>query len=354
MATKKRTKGIYRLGVVDSGPIGRCAPLCEIHHVSHLMTARRILRKGRIPSRLVDDESRLDGRASVCWLAPNQWGHRGSRYGTVQFTFDFEELVRNREIFWVEGVPGRRLPACRLLITCNRARRLKLKRYDPERTEGPLRRVGGSWYWRDDLEFEVMLDGGLSLTNCLRVSVVPHNGDRCRDSCGEVGQAESETAARLLAGLMRARYLLPEASFAQAGRASPLLHSGWFGLVDALDLINRDPGGSVKSADGVDTVVRTALSQMSRGDAAGASETVLAVAGGKRVRKSLRRLLQRRAGVKLGSPHDTIIGLIEPSRAVAAAAHLGGGARRHAGQHHPAGRDIAQGRGRPADVRAGG
>jgi hypothetical protein len=52
MATKKRTKGIYRLGVDESGPFGRFAPLCEIHHVSHLATATQILRKGRIPSLL--------------------------------------------------------------------------------------------------------------------------------------------------------------------------------------------------------------------------------------------------------------------------------------------------------------
>jgi hypothetical protein len=353
MATKKRTKKIYRLRVGDSGPISPFAPLCEIHHVAHLRTARQILRKGRIPSRLVDDESRLDGRASVCWLAPNQWGHKGSRYGTVQFTFDFEDLVRDKDIFWVEGVPGRRLATCRLLITGKGGRRPKLKRYDPDRTEGPLRRVDGRSYWRNDLEFEVMLEGDLPLATCLRVSVVPHNGSRCRHSCSEVGQAESETAASLLAGLMRGRYPLPVSSFVQGGRASPLLHSGWFGLIDALDLIGGDPHGRVKGAGRVDAVVRTALSQLSKGDHAGASETVLAVAGGKRVRRSLRRLLQRGAGVRLGSPHEMTIGLAEPFKRVAAAANRRGEGRRRAGKQTVS-RDVGQRRDRPAAVRPGG
>lgn len=353
MATKKRTKAIYRLGVRDNEPIGPFEPLREIHHVSHLPTARKILGKGRIPARLVNDESHLDGRTSVCWLAPNQWGAKGSTYGTVQFTFDFEELVRDREIFWVEGVPGRRLPTCRLLIAAKGARHPELKRYDPERTEGPLRRIGGRLYWRNDLEFEVMLEGDLSLTGCLRVSVVPHNGHRCPRSCVEVGQAESETAARLLAGLMRGRYSLPEPSFVHAERASQLLHIGWFGLVKALDLIEGEPGGSVKGTKRVDAVVRTALSQLSKGDAAGASETVLAVAGGKRVRRSLRRLLQRRSGVKLGRPYDTVIGLAEPSRKIAAAAHRRGESRRRAGTRTSS-RDAGRRRVAPADVRAGG
>jgi hypothetical protein len=307
MFFKKQTKRIYRLRMGDDGPLGRFAELRQVHHVAHLRPAQRSLRRGRIASRLVDDDCRLDGSdLSVCWLAPNQWAE--SLFGTVQFTFDFADIVRSRKIYWVEGVRGRGLHTCRLLITDSDVTGLRVKAYDPELTEGPLRRFRERWFWKDDVHLELMVEGHLPLRECRKVATVLHRRDRCGKTCGEFGRSESDTAARLLTGLIRGRYSLPAASYEDHGRASALLQNGWFGLVEALGLLEDTFGGGIRGKRRVDATVVKALKRLSKSRTSAAAK-VGEIAGAHRVRASLRRLLQRSAGVRLGRSDDIVIGL---------------------------------------------
>jgi hypothetical protein len=320
MKIKEKTDKIYRLRVGKSGPCEPCAELIQVHHVSHLRDAIRILEDGKVTARRVNDQSRLDDRkVSVVWLAPNQWSE-GSRYGTVQFTFDFAHLVEGKNIYWVEGVTGRKRDTCRLLIADSEKPRFGLKLYDPDKTKGPLRRIEGKWYWKKDLEFELMLEGDLPLTECLNVATVDHHHIHCgRGSVGKCADRRmdaSAVAARVLAGALSGRYDLPGNSFTHAGRASSFLHSGWFGLVDTLSDDDDDFTGKARRKDRVDALVRAGLSLLSNGDVVGAAAAVSEIASFKRFRRSLKRLLERSAKIPMGSPYDTVIGPSSPMKQI--------------------------------------
>jgi hypothetical protein len=76
-----------------------CATLTEVYHVAHVPDACRIIEDGRIKAGLIGDESRLRRtRTSVCWLSANYW-QPGSIYGTVQFTFRWEDIIRDSDVY---------------------------------------------------------------------------------------------------------------------------------------------------------------------------------------------------------------------------------------------------------------
>jgi hypothetical protein len=314
MPIKKKTNRSYRLAVGKDGPTGDFAPLVEMHHVAHLNPGLAILRDRVVKAGRPAAGDRLKGVKQVCWFSPNQYGARGSHHGTVQFSFDFAELLRGRRIYWVGAVAERKQKTCRLLVTLKGRRPAGLKRYHPRLTKGPIRRVDGRWYRRMDVALEIMVEGDLPIAECTRVGAVPHGVGRCGRSCREIDRAATETAALLLAGSMRGRYRLPGNSYVQAGRASPLVHDGWFGLITALGLLeDGEPGGRTRGAGRVDFIVRSALGRLAKGDAAGAVDKISAIDGERRVRRSLKRLLQRSSGFELGPPYGTVIGLAAPT-----------------------------------------
>jgi hypothetical protein len=73
-----------------------------VHHVTHTSAALRILEDRKISRGPIYDECSLnDSRTTVVWLSPNQRVY-GSRYGNVEFTFDFNALVNGQKIYWLE------------------------------------------------------------------------------------------------------------------------------------------------------------------------------------------------------------------------------------------------------------
>ena len=93
-----------------------CQKLTTIFHVAHIPVAIEIVRTGYLLPRLVYDKSKLNQRRiTVTWLSPNNW-NAGSRYGNVQFAFDWKRLAEGegKRFYWVESVhysPD----ACRIL-----------------------------------------------------------------------------------------------------------------------------------------------------------------------------------------------------------------------------------------------
>lgn len=78
---------------------GRTFRLTSLYHVTHAHIAQRIIEDGQITRGLVYDESRLNvTRRTVVWVSPNT-SHNGSRYGTVQFEFDWASLLAGRNIY---------------------------------------------------------------------------------------------------------------------------------------------------------------------------------------------------------------------------------------------------------------
>ena len=91
--------------------------LDTVHHVVHVPEARRILEDRYLRAGLVCDDSRVNrSRMCVTWLSANTWA-LGSIYGTVQFTFRWQDIVENRDIYWVEAMTEYHPTAYRFLIT---------------------------------------------------------------------------------------------------------------------------------------------------------------------------------------------------------------------------------------------
>ena len=114
-----------------------CSTLSQVYHVAHVADACRIIEDGRIKAGLIGDDSRLRRtRTSVCWLSANYWTP-GSIYGAIQFTFRWEDIIRDREFYWVE-VMDYPNPAYRFLITDRDLSGASLLRpYDPATARGP-------------------------------------------------------------------------------------------------------------------------------------------------------------------------------------------------------------------------
>lgn len=317
MAWLRKTSRAYQLpkGVLRTG-VG-CSRLGAIYYVAHLATAVRILEDGRVTARRVDDDSRLDRhRVSVVWTAPNRWPSTGSRYGTVEFAFDFARLMEGRSLYWVEAVEDRSRGTCRLLVSASDVSGLPVLRYDPVRTKGPLRLVDGQWFWRNDLGLELMVHGHLPTSLCGAVAVVGHHRDFCQRGpvahCPDASRAEDAASAALLAGAMAGRYRLPPGSLVADRRVTRFLESGWSGVVDALDA--GDDGDDVferrvRRKGDTDVLVASALLQLSQGRDHQAADAAALASGAGPVRSALKRLLRGRTGVRIGSPHGATIAL---------------------------------------------
>ena len=111
------------------GVAGTCTVMMVAHHVTHTPAALRILEDGKITRGLIYDECALNNsRTTVVWLSPNEW-YWGSRYGSVEFTFNFSDLVKARKIYWVEAQIGYKPPARRFLITDQDVKHLPVQFY---------------------------------------------------------------------------------------------------------------------------------------------------------------------------------------------------------------------------------
>ena len=94
-----------------------CCPFEAVSHVCHINDAFRIFEDDEVRPSLVADESKLrTTRTSVTWLSPNTWVN-GSRYGNISFNFNWSELIRGKNFYWVEAITHYRPAAFRIFIT---------------------------------------------------------------------------------------------------------------------------------------------------------------------------------------------------------------------------------------------
>src|SRR5437764_10063778 len=145
------------------GRTGTCTVLRCVHHVTHTEAALRILADYKITRGLIYDESVLnDTRTTVVWLSPNTCFH-GSRYGNVQFSFDFTDIVAKRKVYWVEAQTKYSPHAYRFIISDENLSHLPVKAYDVNADEGPLRYEASLWYWNSTRTAEFWMDDTLLL-----------------------------------------------------------------------------------------------------------------------------------------------------------------------------------------------
>jgi hypothetical protein len=260
------------------------ATLTEVYHVAHVPDACRIIEDGRIKAGLIGDESRLRRtRTSVCWLSANYW-HSGSIYGTVQFTFRWDDIIRGRHVYRVEIMPYTPR-AYRFLITDRDPSTLRLVQpYDPETAKGPLCWRDGTWYWNDKYTSEFIVDADLPLRRCVEIQTITHRRDLCRlypSGCTEATRNILSTGAQTLAyvigrNLTGVRHCLVRRSDSGAHElGSTVRHTLRFLLNE---LTEGQPHGPITSARRRQAVMRGALLLYGAGQFKDAYEVVQTLA----------------------------------------------------------------------------
>jgi hypothetical protein len=159
--------------------ISQAPELTTVRHIAHVQSARRIIQDGRIKAGLVYDDSKLNkSRISVAWVSANTWA-LGSIYGTVEFKFSWTDLIADQNIYWVEAMTNYKPSAFRLLLSKRNITNGVVRRYNPQRDDGPLRFKDGEYYWNGNYTSEFMIEDDLSLDRCTGIRFVAHHSQYC-------------------------------------------------------------------------------------------------------------------------------------------------------------------------------
>lgn len=286
----------YACVAPSKGLTGTCTVLRSVHHVTHTTAALRILDDGKITRSLIYDESVLnDTRTTVVWLSPNRW-YWGSRYGNVQFTFDFSDIVSGRKIYWVEAQTKYSPHAYRFIISDQSLKHLPVTAYDATSEEGPLRFAEGLWYWNATCTAEFLMDASLPLHQCRDVDFIKHHDQYCAlgGGCGEIGSDGSRAAGRVMAYVLSRglavidQPLIESEKKALSGAAEQGLSYLCFGL----GAVSGKLSGPLKADVDVDFALRAALLQFAIGEVKSAKETVKLIGSDGLLRDRLAVLVQ--------------------------------------------------------------
>lgn len=235
-----------------------CVPFDTVSHVAHILPSLSILEEGRIRAGLVFDESKLNKqRILVSWVSPNYWSS-GFRYGTVQFTFDWRELIDGLNIYWVESI-AYGVQACRILLTSQVHKNLEV--YDPKRRDGPWwhDESTGHHYYNEMYCLEFMIERDLVLRKVVEIDFVKHHSDWCsihRTSpkrCSELGMIDSIAAGHFLAGTVSRKIPVSYDLFKKSPDGPSQLPApiclGFSVLLTRLNYSNTNYTGHIKHSD---------------------------------------------------------------------------------------------------------
>lgn len=175
----------------------------KVYHIVHVRIFRRILEDEYLRGGLVRDKSILNkSRICVTWLSANDW-YQGSIYGNIRFTFDWNSLVGDRNVYWVEVMEYPN-PAYRFLIT-NRDMddSRHVRPYNPEVDQGPLQKRGATWYWNKKCTSEFMVDGDIGLFEAEKIDFVEHA--KCKEmgrQCPDMEKGRTRVAGEVVAFIL--------------------------------------------------------------------------------------------------------------------------------------------------------
>jgi hypothetical protein len=184
-----------------------CVPFSFISHVSHLHHAISILKKNYLSAGLVFDKSILNNeRILVNWLSPNHWAN-GFRYGNVRFNFPLNQIITDKNYFWVESV-AYGVAACRILITNNNYD--FLQKYDPTLGDGPwfYDKINRKNYYNGNYCLEFMYEGNLEITDETKIDFVDHHSSWCADNrnnptnCENLGLHATKAGAHFISKMI--------------------------------------------------------------------------------------------------------------------------------------------------------
>lgn len=186
-----------------------CRVLTTVFHVAHIDTALNIVRDGKIKPSLISDKSKLNrDRILVIWVSPNDWsGAGGSRYGNIEFAFDWRSLIAGKKYYWVEAI-AYNTSTCRILVTDidHSQEAHKLQEYDPTEGNGPWWHdtATDQHYWNGNYCLEVMLEREIPLMELVNTDFMKHHPKFCCNTpeiCPDRDQHSEQGGARFLAGL---------------------------------------------------------------------------------------------------------------------------------------------------------
>lgn len=265
----------YACVVPSKGVTGTCTVLSTLHHVTHTDPALRILTDGKITRGLIYDESILnDSRTTVVWLSPNNW-FDGSRYGCVQFTFDFSDIVSGRKIHWVEVRKYKR-HAYRFIVSNQDLSKLPVAAYDPNKEDGPLRFSNGVWYWNSTHTAEFLLDASLLLHQCKRMDFIKHHDWFCAapGGCDDLKSSGEKAGGRVMAFLLSRGFRIVDGTLIVTEPKRALSTAAERGISNIHDELSGLANGPLKAEASIDAALRSALLQFAVGDIKLAQATV--------------------------------------------------------------------------------
>lgn len=247
-----------------------CVPFSIVSHVAHIDKAINILKAGYLSAGLIFDESRLNTqRILVNWLSPNHWAY-GFRYGNIKFDFSFEELIQDKNYYWVESI-AYGIPACRIMITEDHYE--FLQEYHPNEREGPWYNTQtGENYFNNNYCLEFMLDGNLELSNNVKIHFVDHHREYCSENrrepslCNELGMKAHRAGAIFTSKLIASPQEINPNLFIDQEKPSFDLLNAWYDFGVKCLKINGEVNGNLDSTNpGSIPLARALFSSFSNG-----------------------------------------------------------------------------------------
>ncbi|MEO5370758.1 MAG: hypothetical protein H7833_11875 [Magnetococcus sp. DMHC-1] len=185
----------------DPGEDGSAWEVIEsTYHITHINDARKILEDGKIFSRIVYDESKMNkSRCRVVWTSPHIWAD-GSIYGNVRFHFNFKKVSENKKLYFVEMVESNGQYIFRYLLTGETPLpEICAIKYNDIR--GSVRFFGGKYHYyskkirindqnNKSCVTEIMIQSDFSLDEIVGFDFVDHHNNFCRGTRPECKNEE--------------------------------------------------------------------------------------------------------------------------------------------------------------------
>jgi hypothetical protein len=193
----------------------------------------------------------------------------------VRFTFDWQQIIEDRSLYWVEAMEYRNV-AYRLLVTDrDMSESKRVIPFDPSKEKGPVRFKNDRWYWNSKYTSEFMVECDLPLADAKSMSFVEHGGCRESNTCAEQETAKNTAAAQTLAFLIGNGIHCVDHLFAQQRYAQ---HGGrklyQFSLGGALGRKRDRFGGVLKRSKSTEDVLLGALALFGSGQHSAAREVM--------------------------------------------------------------------------------
>lgn len=178
-------------------PVDNRQEFSTVYHVTHIPSSKYLLETKKISPNLIQDKSKLNTeRIKVIWLSPNNWSE-GSLYGNIRFSYDINEIIKNKNFYAVEVITEYNPEACRILITSKKYTNHKtLCKYDP------YKKYSGPWYidskgvnyYNKSYNIEFMFEDDLYILDAKEIDFVKHHDRFCNiyhdGSCKYLGRSK--------------------------------------------------------------------------------------------------------------------------------------------------------------------